>query len=151
MSLTKKERMRRSLLHESIDRLPTQINYTQALGQKTAHHYGVSEQDLPEHLGNHMVRVDIQFEPRISEDGMTKYDWWGVGFDIQEEGYFTSVNPLTDSKDLDSYPWPDPNAPELLDTASRSIKRMPVNISLLRILGLLSLKEPGRCVDWTPS
>jgi len=122
MSLTHKERMRRALLHESVDRLPTQINYTQALGQKMAGHYGISEQDLPKHLGNHMVRVDIHFEPKVSEDGKTKYDWWGVGFAAEEEGYFTSVNPLTDSKDLDSYPWPDPNAPGLLNAASTIIE-----------------------------
>jgi len=123
MSLTKKERMRRALLHESVDRLPTQINYTQALGRKMAKHYGVSEQDLPQHLGNHMVRVDIQFESKVSEDGKTKYDWWGVGFDVEEEGYFASVNPLADSKDLDAYPWPNPNVPNLLDSALQVIER----------------------------
>ena len=120
--MTKKERMRRALLHESVDRLPTQINYTQALGKKMAGHYGVSEQDLPGHLGNHMLRVDIQFESKVSEDGKTKYDWWGVGFDTEEEGYFASVNPLADSKDLDAYPWPDPNAPDLLSVASKIIE-----------------------------
>lgn len=122
MSLSQKERMRRALLHESVDQLPTQINYTQALGQKIAQHYGVSEQDLPEHFGNHMVRVDIQFDSRVSADGKVKYDWWGVGFDVEEEGYFVSVNPLADSKDLDTNPWPDPNAHNLLDSASRIIE-----------------------------
>lgn len=123
MSLTKKERMRQALLHESVDRLPTQINYTKALGQKMAQHYGISDQDLPERLGNHMVRVDIQVESIVSEDSKTKYDWWGVGFDVEEEGYFASVNPLADSKDMDAYPWPDPNIPHLLDSASQVIKR----------------------------
>ena len=73
MTLTKKERMRRALLHESVDRLPTQINYTQALGQKMARNYGVGEQDLPKYLGNHMVRVDIQFDAKVSEDGKNAY------------------------------------------------------------------------------
>jgi uroporphyrinogen decarboxylase len=122
MSLTKKERMRRALLHEPVDRLPTQINYTQALGQKMAQHYGIDGQDLPEHLGNHLVRVDTQFASRFSEGGNVKYDWWGAGFKVDEEGYFPSVNTLADSKDLDAYLWPDPNAPELLDSASKIIK-----------------------------
>ena len=122
MSLTKKERVRRTLFHESVDKLPTQINYTQAMGQKMAGQYSVSEQDLPEYLGNHIVRVDIQFEPKFSDDGKVKYDWWGVGFDTEEEGYFASVNPLADSKDLDAYPWPDPNAPDLLSVASKIIE-----------------------------
>jgi uroporphyrinogen decarboxylase len=122
MSLTKKERMRRTLFHESVDKLPTQINYTQALGKMMAGQYSVSEQDLPEYLGNHMVRVDIQFNAKVSDDGKTKYDWWGVGFDAEEEGYFASVNPLADSKDLDAYPWPDPNVPDLVNAASKIIE-----------------------------
>jgi len=122
MSLTKKERMRRVLFHEPVDRLPTQINYTQALGQKMAQHYGIHMLDLPEHFGNHLVRVDLQFESKVSDDGKVKYDWWGAGFKVDEEGYFPSVNPLVDSKDLDAYPWPDPNVPELLDSASHIIK-----------------------------
>jgi len=122
MSLTKKERMRRALFHEPVDRLPTQINYTQSLGRNLAQHYGVSEHELPEYFGNHLVRVDIQFEPRFSDDGKVKYDLWGAGFKVDEEGYFPSVNPLVYSKDLDAYPWPDPKAPELLDSTFQIIK-----------------------------
>ena len=122
MTMTYKERMRNALLHEPVDRIPTQINYTRAFGQKMASHFGVSEQALPRRLGNHMLRVDIQTEPRYSEDGKVKFDWWGVGFAVDEEGYFASVNPLADSKNLDAYPWPDPHAPQLLENASRLIK-----------------------------
>lgn len=122
MSLTKKERMRRALLHKPVDRLPTQINYTQALGQKMAQHYGISNQDLPEYFGNHLVRVEVQLKPMFSEDSKVKYDWWGAGFKVDEEGYFPSVNPLVDSKNLEAYPWPDPNASDLLDSASKIIK-----------------------------
>jgi uroporphyrinogen decarboxylase len=121
MSLTYKERMRRALLHEPVDYLPTQINFTKAFGQKLTQHYRVSEHELPDHLGNHMVRVDIQFDPRFSADGKVIYDWWGVGFDVEEEGYFASVNPLTDSKNFDGYPWPDPHAPQLLEKAGKTI------------------------------
>lgn len=122
MSLTKKERTLRALLHESVDELPTQINYTQALGQKIAQYYGVSERELPEYLGNHMVRIDIQFQPEFSDDGKVKYDWWGTGFDVHEEGYFTSVNPLANSKNLDAYSWPDPTVTNLLDSALQIIE-----------------------------
>src|SRR3990172_12495608 len=121
MTMTYKERMRRALLNEPIDRLPTQMNYTRAFGLKMAQHYKVSEQDLPDRLENHMIRVDIQFDHRHSEDGKVDYDWWGVGFAVEEEGYFASINPLADSKELDHYPWPDPNDPLLLDRALRII------------------------------
>ena len=122
MTMTYKERMRSALLHEPVDCIPSQVNYTQAFGQKMASHFGVSEQALPERLGNHMLRVDIQTEPRYSDDGNVKFDWWGVGFAVEEEGYFASVNPMADSKNLDAYPWPDPHTPQLLENASRLIK-----------------------------
>lgn len=122
MSITPKERMRRALLHQPVDRLPTQINYTPAFGQILAQHFAVSELALPGHLGNHMVRVDIQFIPRYSRDGNVKFDWWGAGFAVAEEGYFPSINPLAGSRDLDAYPWPDPDDPQLLTKALITIK-----------------------------
>lgn len=122
MSQTHKERMRRALLHQPVDRLPTQINYTLAFGQNLAQHFKIDESELPSRLGNHMVRVNIQSPPRYSHDGKVSYDWWGVGFAIEEQGYFASVNPLADSKDLDQYLWPDPHAPQLLDRAARIIQ-----------------------------
>lgn len=122
MSMTHKERMRRALFHQAVDRIPTQINYTRALGQLLAQHYEISEMALPGRLGNHMVRVDIQFDSRYSKDGKVKFDWWGVGFAVDEEGYFASVNPLADSKNLDIYPWPDPNATQLLENALKTIE-----------------------------
>ena len=80
-----------------------------------------SQAELPDFLGNHMVRVDLSFEPRYSEDGKLKYDWWGVGFDTEEEGYFTAENPMSDSTDLANFPWPDPNDPDLLREAEATI------------------------------
>jgi uroporphyrinogen decarboxylase len=122
MEMTYKERMRRALFHEPVDRLPTQINYTRAYGQELAQYYKVTESGLPVRLGNHMLRVDIQFDPRFSEDGKVRYDWWGAGFAVDEEGYFASVNPLADSKELEGYPWPDPQEPNLLENASKVIE-----------------------------
>lgn len=122
MTMTFKERMHNALLHQPVDHIPTQINYTQAFGQKMASHFGISEQALPKHFGNHMLRIDIQTESKYSDDGKVKFDWWGAGFAVEEEGYFASVNPLASSKDLDAYPWPDPHAFHLLDNASKIIK-----------------------------
>jgi uroporphyrinogen decarboxylase len=122
MAMTYKERILRALLREPVDRLPTQVNYTPAFGQKLAQYYGVNVQALPERLGNHLVRVDLKFEPRLSGDGRVKFDWWGVGFAVEEEGYFASVNPLADSKNLDAYPWPDPSTPRILESAARIIE-----------------------------
>lgn len=64
----------------------------------------------------------MSYEERLSDDGEVKFDWWGVGFDINEEGYFASVSPLRDRPDLDDYPWPDPDDPDLLADAEAAIK-----------------------------
>ena len=121
MNLTPKERVRRALAYEPVDRLPTQVNYTAAMGARLAAHFGVAPADLPQRLGNHLLRLDLTFPRRLSADGKTRYDWWGVGFDTEEEGYFPSFCPLADSKDLDAFPWPDPSDPHLLDDAAQAV------------------------------
>jgi uroporphyrinogen decarboxylase len=117
-----KERLKRALTRQPVDRIPTQVNYTAALGEAMAAHFGVGLEALPERLGNHMVRVDMDYVPRYSPDGRVKFDWWGVGFDVEEEGYFASVNPLGEKKDLDAFTWPDPNQPDLFDKANAVVE-----------------------------
>ncbi len=121
MKLSYKERVRRAIQHEAVDRLPTQINYTPALGENMAQHFGITLDHLPRYFGNHLLRVDLSYPVRVSEDGKTKFDWWGVGFSTEEEGYFTTVNPLADSQDLDAYPWPDPHRVDLFEDAACKI------------------------------
>ena len=121
MTLTPKERVRRAILYEPVDRLPTQVNYTAAMGEKLAAHFGVALDDLPRRLDNHLIRVDLTFPRRLSADGKIRYDWWGVGFDTKEEGYFPSFCPLAESQDLDRFAWPDPSEPHLLDDAAKII------------------------------
>lgn len=120
--LTHKERMRRAIHYEPVDRIPTQCGYTQAMGEKLAARLGVSLADLPARLDNHMIRVDLSYPARLSEDGQTRFDWWGAGFDTGQEGYFPSVCPLADDPDLDRFAWPDPNDPHLLDEAARIVE-----------------------------
>jgi uroporphyrinogen decarboxylase len=123
MTITHKERMRRALRHEPVDRVPTQVNYTRAMGRQVAACLGVTPDELPQRLDNHLLRVDIDHEPRRSQDGRIAFDWWGVGFDTRQEGYFVAVHPLAGSKDLDAFSWPDPHAPGLLDGAARIIEQ----------------------------
>jgi uroporphyrinogen decarboxylase len=121
MALTPKERMRKAILYEPVDRLPTQINYTKPMGKRLAEYYKVSVDELPSLLDNHMIRLDISYLKRASEDKKIEFDWWEVGFDAEEEGYFPAVNPLAGIDDLDKYDWPDPDAPGLLDAAAKVI------------------------------
>ena len=115
--------MQRALRHESVDRLPTQTNYTSAMGRRLAEHFGVPITQVAERLGNHLLRVDVSYAKPANDDGSVEYDWWGAGWDTRTEGYWHSFSPLANSLDLDSYPWPDPDAPALLTDASQAIRQ----------------------------
>ncbi len=123
MNITHKERMRRAISYEAVDRIPTQVNYTAGMGQKMAAYFNVSVNELPVFLGNHMIRVDMNYPQHLSMDGEVTYDWWGVGFDTKEEGYFAAESPIQERDDLTIYPWPDPNDPELLTGAEQTIEK----------------------------
>lgn len=114
--------MRRALAYEPVDRIPSQINYTADMGRNMSEHFNVSEQELPEFLGNHMIRVDIDHARRLSADGAVRFDWWGVGFSTREEGYFAAVSPLGSDPDLDAFAWPDPLDAHLLNSARQIIE-----------------------------
>jgi uroporphyrinogen decarboxylase len=94
------------------------------MGQKLAAHFNVAVADLQRVLDNHFVRVDLTYPSRLSDDGKVRFDWWGAGHDTGEEGYYIPVNPLKDSKDLNTFPWPDPHDPHLLDEAAHTIKTL---------------------------
>ncbi len=113
----RKARVRRALRREPVDRLPTQTNYTPKMGRILARHFGVTVQELPDRLGNHLLRVDISHKRPLNEDGSVEFDWWGAGWDTRTEGYWHSFAPLKDSLDLDRLAWPDPGAPGLVPNA----------------------------------
>ena len=69
MHLTRKERMRRAINYEPVDRIPTQINYTAEMGLLMAGYFDVQVSDLPYILGNHMMRVGLCYARRFNEDG----------------------------------------------------------------------------------
>ncbi len=120
-TLTPRERVRRALAREPVDRLPTQVNVTAALGQRLCNAWGIPPEALAARLDNHLLRLELTFPSRKSPDGRVVYDWWGVGWSTETEGYWPVYSPLAESKDLDRYPWPDPNDPHLLDEAARAL------------------------------
>ncbi len=119
--LTPRERTRRALNRETVDRLPTQTNFTSLMGQRLAAHFGVTEEQLDDVLGNHLLRLDLSIPTRSNDDGKTAYDWWGAGWSTETEGYFHTFAPLAVDDSLDRFPWPDPAGPGLLDEAMRRI------------------------------
>jgi uroporphyrinogen decarboxylase len=120
VALSRRERVRRALRHEPLDRLPTHIGWTTEMGRRLSDHFGVPQDALPDRLDNHLRRVDLTYETRLSADGRVRYDWWGAGHDTAEEGYFIRESPLSEEPDLDAFPWPDPWAPGLLVDAMRT-------------------------------
>jgi uroporphyrinogen decarboxylase len=119
--LTKRERLRRALWRQPVDRLPVQTNYTRAMGAKLAAYFQCPPGELPARLGNHLLRVEVAHRPRLSADGKTSFDWWGAGWGTETEGYWHASAPLAESTHLESFPWPNPHAPELLAEAERAI------------------------------
>ena len=117
-SLSKKERMRRALGRQPVDRLPVQTNYTPVMGRKLMDHFKVSADELPELLDNHLLRLDLTYPKRLSPDGKVSYDWWGAGWDTETEGYWHSNAPLANPTSLEVFPWPNPQDPHLLDGAA---------------------------------
>jgi uroporphyrinogen decarboxylase len=133
--MTPKERMGRALSNKEIDHLPTQINYTITSGQLMAEYFKVPLEQLPEVLGNHLQRVDISYDGKLSNDGQVLFDWWGVGFDTNEEGYFAVINPLKEDRDLEKFAWPDPNSSDLLREAEAIITAAGVDFFVVPNIG----------------
>ncbi len=152
MNLTRKQRMKNALQHEPVDFIPTQINYTSGMGHIMAKNFNIPVSELPAHLGNHMVRVDLDTPEQLSLDGKLKFDWWGVGFDTQEEGYFAAFNPLKENPDLDSIRWPDPNDPQLLLSAETTIKEQGDEFFITPNLGFALFEracdDVGECCEF---
>ena len=121
-SLTPKERTRRALWRQPVDRLPCQTNYTGAMAAKMATHFGCAVADLADRFQNHLLRVDVAHAPQISDDGRISFDWWGAGWGTETEGYWHALSPLAEATSLDDYAWPDPTTPGLLDQAAAAIK-----------------------------
>jgi len=128
--------MLRALRRQPVDRLPTQSNYTRAMGRLLAAHFGVGEAELPARLGNHLLRVDIDHTRPTNADGSIELDWWGAGWDTRTEGYWHAFAPLKDSLDLDAYPWPDPADAAILATAEATILRHGADDFIVPNLGM---------------
>lgn len=117
--LTRKERTRRALRREPVDRLPVQIHCTAAMAGRLANRLDVDPRELPRRLDAHLLRLDLEPPARLSEEGRIRFDWWGAGWGTETEGYWHAHAPLATDTDLERWSWPDPHQPQLLDPARR--------------------------------
>ncbi len=113
--------MRRAVCGQPVDRLPVQTNYTGRMGAKLTAHFGCALAELPNLLDNHLLRLDLAHQRRLSPDGQINYDWWGAGWGMETEGYWHACAPLAQKANLDKFRWPDPHAPGLLHDAQQAI------------------------------
>lgn len=120
-SLSRKERVRRALHGEPVDRLPTQIQATPRMAAQLAAHWGCSRETLSARLDHHLLRLEPSFPTRLAGDGKVLLDGWGAGWDTETEGYWPAYAPLAASRNLDGFVWPNPDAPGLLDEARRQV------------------------------
>jgi len=119
--MTHKDRVRRALHRQPVDRLPVQTNHTGRMGAKLAAHFNCAVEVLSTRLDNHLLRVDVGHQPRLSPDGKLSFDWWGAGWGTETEGYWHAHAPLAECPDLGSFAWPDPERTDLLAEAAQAI------------------------------
>ena len=148
VGLSRKERMLRALRREPVDRLPTQSNYTRAMGRLLCEHFGIAEAELPERLGNHLLRVDIDHPRRTNADGSIEFDWWGAGWDTRTEGYWHAFSPLERlARPRSAIHGPIRTMRRFSARPSGRFSAMARTISSRRISECVFLNEPGRCAD----
>jgi hypothetical protein len=142
MNLSYKERMRRSVQHETVDRIPTQINYTPSLGEKMAQDFGISLEELPDRFGNHFLRVDLSRQSRLSEDGKTGGE---PAFQPKRKAISPPSIPWPSQKISTPTPGPIPIEPICLRMRRKKLPLIMARILLRRISVLPYLSAPGRC------
>lgn len=121
-SYTHRDRVIAAINHEKLDRLPIQINYTKRMGELLARHFGVQVTELPFFLGNHIMTAVPDERIRIDHDALVEYDIFGVGWDLRSEGFLVAYHPLNNLSDYDTYRFPDPDDPSLLNSAAKLIQ-----------------------------
>lgn len=123
-----RERFRRTLAHQDVDRPPMDLNSTDMTGiegnpRRLAALLGVAEQATPEATDEAVLRAldtDIrdvggvlsppsELARQVSDTEMT--DCWGIGYRWNGHHYEAVGRPLAGATldDLERYPWPDPD------------------------------------------
>ena len=107
MVLSRRERVRRAVRHEPVDRLPTPVRLDRRDGPASRRPLRPRRGGAAARFDNHLVRVDL-LQSRLSADGRVRYDWWGAGHDTPRRATSSARAPLAADPDLDAFDWPDP-------------------------------------------
>ncbi len=49
------------------------------MGAKLAAHFNCPPDRLGLRLDNHLIRVDLSYQPALNPEAKVKFDWWGTG------------------------------------------------------------------------
>ena len=151
MQLTHKERLRRAIRHEPVDRLPTQINYTGRQGEQLAPTLALPWRNCRTDSTITCGGWSSPMRRATTKTESVKFDWWGAASIRARKATSCASAPSRRRKDLDAMTWPDPHDPHLLDDAARRSRRMTASISSSPTLAGHSSNGPGRCVAWSSS
>lgn len=137
-----KERVLRVINKKSIDKLPSEISFSEEAQEKFAPYFNVNKNDfynqlLDNHikfaytLGSHYSWLDKQVAISAEEKGFiridkasnTVYDNWNVGWFMGQEGIFMKHHPLASVNNLNDFTFPDPNNTNLFDEAKKIVEK----------------------------
>lgn len=114
MKTNHKERIQMILRRERPDRLPTHILYTPQMGKIISNYYNVSIEELPFYLDRHLMVVLPVDNFKYDYERGIKFDRWGIGWNMNTEGFHVVEHPIKSKEDLYLYKFPDPMVPDLL-------------------------------------
>ncbi len=117
--LSHKERVLRTLRRESVDYLPSNLEFSAPLATRIAQALRVPVAELPRTFDNHLVYG--YFNDEVRRERGVIFDNWGVGMQ-EQEGAAIVVHPLADREALVRYRFPDPDVPGLMTGVERTVR-----------------------------
>jgi len=137
-----KERVLRAIKKKNIDKLPSEVSFSEEAQEKFAPYFNVSKNDfynklLDNHikfaytLGSHYSWLDRQVAISSEEKGFIKfdkennkiYDNWNVGWGMKQEGIYITHHPLANVNNLDDFTFPDADNANLFDEARKIVEK----------------------------
>jgi len=111
------------LSRQQPDRLPTHIIYTPQMSKIISNYYNVSIEELPLYLDRHLITVLPADNFIYDYERGIKFDKWGVGWNMNTEGFHVVEHPIKSKEDLYLYKFPDPMDPNLLIEGEKLISK----------------------------
>ena len=131
LEMTHKQRVLNAIARKSVEKHPVQVDFSPAGLDKIFKHLNktqLNEEDLVGFLDNHIVYAFLndpfgKIRKRQTSGEKVLFDEWGTGWDTTQEGTFFSYHPLGNMDNFNSYQFPDPYSPNLMDFAKDTVRK----------------------------